>query len=419
MKWRLSTEAWSERTVSGRLICPAAADGFQLFTGKTPDKSPYFDDSREAVSPLVVPHDSTYVRCLLATDEQVSPRHHPVWVEVNLSDSNVKRFEETMKRSHGLHQRTPIRCWPVLAAAGLIVGVTPMVDPAASTLAIPPEAQAEDEKPTEIDSDQQRIFSGPQPGEKITPFKVLRVKDDQPNELEIVKKTDGTTLICFVHRLSADDRILYGLPLVDFYASKQEKLTSHYVLLSEDRAKMLKMLRGWSRGSLFKASLVSLSVDGAEGPGDYGLNRNVAMTVLVAKGDTVLNNITLEDPNARDLEAIMVAVAKAQGKPMPTLTKVQKELRAERQRQAEKRIKASPVFKIAPNEELGRIMFGMVNGRGNQTLITKRRSQQLLDWAGNDKERQSELKKYCKAVLAGDFKLNQYSQAALQKLAGE
>ena len=85
----------------------------------------------------------------------------------------------------------------------------------------------------------------------------------------------------------------------------------------------------------------------------------------------------------------------------------------------DKRIKASAVFKIAPNEELGRIMFGMVNGRGNQTLISKRRSKQLLDWAGEDGDRKATLKKYCKAVLAGDFKLNQYSKAALQKLAGE
>jgi hypothetical protein len=323
-----------------------------------------------------------------------------------------------MKRSHRFHRQTLIRYSFVLATAGLIVGAAPKVDPA-TALATPGVAQADDEKTIENDSDQERIFSGPQPGEKITPFKVLRVKDDQPKELEIVKETEGTTLICFVHKLSGDDRILYGLPLVDFYASRQKELTSHFVLLSDDRAKMLKMLRGWSRGSLFKTSLVSLSVDGAEGPGDYGLNRNVAMTVLVAKGDKVVNNLTLEDPNARDLQTIMVAVAIALGKPKPTLAKVQQELRAERQRQAEKRIKSSPVFKIAPNEELGRIMFGMVNGRGNQTLNAKRRSQQLLDWAGDNKERQSALKKYCKAVLAGDFQLNQYSQAAVQKLAGE
>ena len=45
------------------------------------------------------------------------------------------------------------------------------------------------------------------------------------------------------------------------------------------------------------------------------------------------------------------------------------------------------------------------------------RSQQLLDWAGDSKERKLAVKNYCKVVLAGDFRLDQYSLAAIQKLA--
>ena len=61
----------------------------------------------------------------------------------------------------------------------------------------------------------------------------------------------------------------------------------------------------------------------------------------------------------------------------------------------------------------------MVNGRGNQTLIAKRRSKQFRDWVGDDKQRESELKKYCQAVLAGEFKLNRYTKSALEELAGD
>lgn len=342
---------------------------------------------------------------------------------VHSFEIDVKQIEEIMKHSYRFHGLTRFRDYFVLATVGLMVGLVPSVDPATMALATPPAAQTEEEKVLEVEKTPKvkpnRIFSGPQPGEKIAPFKVLRIKGDKEDELEIVKKSEGTTLICFVHKLSPDDRILYGLPLVDFYASKQKKLTSHYVLLSNDRQKMLKMLRAWSRGSLFKASEVSLSVDGVEGPGFYGLNRKIAMTVVIAKQGKVVKNMALAAPNGRDLESIMVAVAGALGKPKPTLAKVQKELRAERQKDLDKRMKASPVFKIAPNEELGRIMFGLVNGRGNPTLIAKRRSKRLLEWVRDDKERKSVLKKYCKAVLAGDFKLNQYSKAALQELAGE
>lgn len=318
-----------------------------------------------------------------------------------------------MKRSYHSCRRVLMHYVFALTAPGLIVGAAPKFDPAARAL-------ADDEKPKAKDAGQKRVFSGPQPSEMIKPFRVLKVTADETKELEIANETDErTTLICFVHRLSNDDRLLFGLGLVDFYASRQKKLTSHFVLLSDDREKMTMMLRGWARGSVFTKSLVSVSVDGVEGPGYYGLNRNVAMTVLVVKGNKVVSNFVFQAPNNRDFETIMAAVAKALGEPEPTLANVQQELRAERQRQADNRIKASPVFKLAPNEQLGRIMFGMVNARGNQSQNAQRRSQQFLDWAGDSKERKSALKKYCKAVLAGDFRLNQYSLAAIQKLAGD
>ena len=323
-----------------------------------------------------------------------------------------------MKRSHRFHHRALIRYWFVLSAAGLVVVAAQKDVPAAKAVAASAVAQAENEKPEATEEVQKRVFSGPQPGEKIKPFKVLHVEADQPKELEIVKETDDrTTLICFVHKLGNDDRVLFGLGLVDFYASRHEDLTSHIVLLSDDREKMIMMLRGWARGPLFTKSLVSVSVDGVEGPGYYGLNRNVAMTVLVAKGNEVGHNLVFQAPNNRDLETIMAAVAKVLDKPEPKLAKIQQELRAERQRRANKRIKASPVYKLAPNEQLGRIMFGMVNARGNRSQNAKRRSQQLLDWAGDNKKRKSALKEYCKVVLSGDFKLDQYSLAAIQKLA--
>ena len=110
---------------------------------------------------------------------------------------------------------------------------------------------------------------------------------------------------------------------------------------------------------------------------------------------------------------------KAYGEPEPKLAEVQQELRADRQRRLDMRIKASPVFVLAPDEQLGKIMYGMVNARGNQAMNADRRSEQLIAWAGDSKERMSLLKEYCKAVLEGDFALNQYSREAIQKLARE
>ena len=279
-------------------------------------------------------------------------------------------------------------------------------------------AQQTDEKKTNNqEAASEPLYSGLQPGEKARGFEVLGFIDGNRKELEIVNKKDKTTLLCFIHRLSTDDRILYGLGLVDFYTKRHKELISHIVLLSDERAKIEKMLTNWSKTSLFSNSLLSLSSDGSEGPGYYGLNRSVAMTVMVIKGDKVVKNLVFNAPNNRDLESVMRAIANAVDAPEPTLARIQKELMAERKREMEKRIKASPVYKFAPDEELGRIIYGVVNARGNRMMHAKRRSQQLTDWSGDSEERAAELKKYCKAVLSGDFPLNQYSLNALKKIA--
>ena len=254
-----------------------------------------------------------------------------------------------MKRFYRFQRQMPMRYWLVPAAASLVVltGAALMVQQSTATAA------------------EERTFSGPQPGEKITPFKVLQIKSEKLQELEILKETDkGPTLLCFVHKLSGDDRFLFSLRNVDFYASRQKELTSHFVLLSDDRARTLLMLRSWARGPLFSKSSVSMSVDGSEGPGDYGLNRNVTMTVLVTKGNKVVNNFVFEDPNSRDIQTILTAVAKTLGKPEPSFAKIQQELRAEGQRRRERRIRDNPVVKLAPNQELGRIMHGMLYSAG-------------------------------------------------------
>jgi hypothetical protein len=76
-----------------------------------------------------------------------------------------------MKRSHRFHRRALIRSWFALAAAGLIVG-------ALATYAV---AQADDEKPKATDAGQERVFSGPQPGEKIK-FSSRTVTPDAPDK---------------------------------------------------------------------------------------------------------------------------------------------------------------------------------------------------------------------------------------------
>ena len=65
---------------------------------------------------------------------------------------------------------------------------------------------------------------------------------------------------------------------------------------------------------------IGISVDGAEGPGAYGLNRNVTLTVLAGKGGTVTANYALVQPSVQaDAPKILAEVAELVGGEVPPL----------------------------------------------------------------------------------------------------
>ncbi|MAG94542.1 MAG: hypothetical protein CMJ48_12445, partial [Planctomycetaceae bacterium] len=67
---------------------------------------------------------------------------------------------------------------------------------------------------------------------------------------------------------------------------------------------------------------VGISVDGAEGPGSYGLNRNVNLTVLVAHENRVAANFALVQPSETDVPKILAEVVDLVGGRIPTHSEV-------------------------------------------------------------------------------------------------
>ena len=67
-------------------------------------------------------------------------------------------------------------------------------------------------------------------------------------------------------------------------------------------------------------SSISVSVDGNEGPGAYGLNRGVTLTILVAKDNIVTANFALVQPSLpADAPRVLGEVVKLIGGKVPTL----------------------------------------------------------------------------------------------------
>ncbi len=172
-------------------------------------------------------------------------------------------------------------------------------------------------------SAQESVFSGPQPGEKTPAFKVLGFTGPNAGkEFELgAGSKSGPTLLVFVHELTRPASQLMR-PL-DLYGSKLagDGFATHFVWLTADRSATEDRLRAVQGAIQFK-SPISISLDGIEGPGSYGLNRKVALTVLVGKEDKVVANFAIAQPNETDAPKILEAMAKLAGKTPPTLAEL-------------------------------------------------------------------------------------------------
>ena len=162
------------------------------------------------------------------------------------------------------------------------------------------------------------VFSGPQPGEKTTGFEVLDLTGGKPGDTsrDPVAEADGKpTALVFVHGIERS--LVPLLKAVDDYGARQsERLRTEVVFLAAYRIAGLQRVRAAS-GSLRLKSRVGLSVDGAEGPGNYGLNRDCLMTVVAARGNGVVTNFALVQPGIADAPAVVAALAALCGDPEP------------------------------------------------------------------------------------------------------
>ena len=106
------------------------------------------------------------------------------------------------------------------------------------------------------------------------------------------------------------------------YAEMQgEKLFAGVVYLDKDRSAAEQALQRavswWGMGPP-----VGISVDGAAGPGSYGFNRNVSLTVLVAKKSRVTANFALVQPSEIDAPKILKEVVTLVGGKIPSVAEV-------------------------------------------------------------------------------------------------
>lgn len=167
--------------------------------------------------------------------------------------------------------------------------------------------------PTEFNKSQaNRIYSGPQPGEKLPPLKVTYLYEENDGKpFDIVAETKGRPFILFIqdNNVASIKGMDHNIEILSQIAQYQKEQTEAsdaenpnqdlkigiVFLLDEANA-----LPDWSEEFLKNLETSNVKVcespDGREGPGSYGLNRNVAQTILIAKEGKVLYNFPFTQP---------------------------------------------------------------------------------------------------------------------------
>lgn len=168
------------------------------------------------------------------------------------------------------------------------------------------------------------VFSGPQPGEKLPPLNVRIVMGHNAGqEVDIVSDALGKpTFLVFMNEWN--EQVAELMRVITLYAEQKgtPQLVTTVVWLTSDPSDLgVKLER--ARPHMPRNTPVGMSLDGPEGPGAYGLNRHVQMTILVADRNVVTSNFALVQPSVNgDAVNVLRALVKVIGGKPPTLAEI-------------------------------------------------------------------------------------------------
>ena len=159
------------------------------------------------------------------------------------------------------------------------------------------------------------VFSGPQAGEELPPLSARVVFGDDAGDLVNITHDvgDSPLLLVFVHQVTRPAIGLTRLLMAYANQKKADGLKSGLIFLSADATETEAWMRR-ARHALPAGVRPLISPDGIDGPGAYGLNRKMTLTVLVANEGKVTANFPLIQPSIQaDAPQIGHAVIKVLG----------------------------------------------------------------------------------------------------------
>lgn len=177
---------------------------------------------------------------------------------------------------------------------------------------------------SDVAPEQTALFSGPQVGETLPPL-VVRGAFDAVAGKEIDPVTEAgqsPIVLIFIHDVNRL-AISFARTVSDYASSRSgEGLASAVILLDDDATTAEATLKR-IRHALNDKVTHAVSIDGREGPGSYGLNRNVTLTILVAKDGKVTANHAIVQPSLTvDFPKVVKDIVDVAGGPMPNIERL-------------------------------------------------------------------------------------------------
>jgi hypothetical protein len=142
------------------------------------------------------------------------------------------------------------------------------------------------------------VFSGPQPGEPLTGFPVRIVFGGEAGkEIDLVSEAGPSPVVLlFVHEVTRPS--IAVMRAITRYAVSRagDGLHVGVIFLTADATETEAFLRR-AHHALPPDVVIGISLDGLEGPGEYGLNRHVSLSILIGKGGETTGNFALVQPS--------------------------------------------------------------------------------------------------------------------------
>lgn len=168
---------------------------------------------------------------------------------------------------------------------------------------------------------QEPVFSGPQIKEPLVPFQIRSLTEpDVGKQVDYVTNAKGKPLLLvFVHDVNRQS--ISMVRLLTAYSAKRlgDGLRTGVVMLHEDANEAEKNFQRMKH-ALNVETPTGVSLEGREGPGSYGLNRLVTLTILIGQDDKVTANYALVQPSLQvDLPKIVKSITEVVGGTVPTM----------------------------------------------------------------------------------------------------